>query len=159
MMTRFVMLVLLAVSVSACGDSPAGPRSACAGQMGGPGDVARAKACWAAAGPRNYTFVGEHSCFCGPEVMGPALVTVRDGVLDGAIDVRTRLELPRAFWFKIEDLFALIESQRLRQPLLLEVEYDPKLGYPTRIKYGTPQNDAGGSIFVSQLVASAIASR
>jgi len=55
-------------------------------------------------------------------------------------------------WFSIDELFAFINGQMETLPSRLDVEYDGGLGYPTKVAYGTPENDAGGVINVRDVI-------
>jgi hypothetical protein len=46
----------------------------------------------------------------------------------------------------------MVRQELIARPSRLEVEYDPALGYPRRLKYGTPENDGGGFIYLDSVV-------
>ncbi len=117
--------------------------AALAGCEGGPfspseqRELEAARARWNAANIRSYTVEQRISCFCSPHLNFLTRVVVEVGVVVEAVPVE---ELPFGFepsllgWVTVEEAFDRIEnlsrSSHLKE---LEVEYDPVLGYPTRV--------------------------
>lgn len=106
---------------------------------------------WQSNGAKNYTFVSEHSCFCTPNFAAPLRVTVRNSVVSAIVVESSGQAVPLNYRPTIEGLFDFIDTEQRTRPALLEVTYHATLGYPTRVKYGTPANDGGGIITVTSL--------
>lgn len=86
------------------------------------------------------------------EGRGPVRIVVRDGAIASVVMVETGATVDPTIWFTIDGLFDLIREQGETLPTRLEVEYDATFGYPSEVKYGTPENDGGGIIYVRSLV-------
>ena len=136
-------LVATTIAVTACHDSTA-PY----------GDLmratAKAKDLWVEEGLTSYAFVASRSCECLREATGPVRIVVENSHLVSATMVATGAAVDTALWFDINALFTLIESELNAQPSLLEVSFDPSWGYPTRVKYGAIEIDAGAVILVTE---------
>ena len=130
-------LTLMLLGVAACGDNAISP------------EVQRAR--WDARGATNYTYVSSYSCECLPDYATALQVTVSNDAVAAIHSVATGQPAPLTYRPTIDGLFDFIESEQRTRPSLLEVSYDPTLGYPTRIKYGTPENDGGAVIAVTSL--------
>ncbi|WP_412070317.1 DUF6174 domain-containing protein [Rubrivirga sp. IMCC43871] len=95
-------------------------------------DLDAAMAKWADAELDAYTMTLRRMCFCPtPDYTGPFSVTVRDGEvatvrLDGAT-------VPAERGMSVEDLFELLEDAYAREAEVVEVSFDPDLGYPSAI--------------------------
>ena len=107
-----------------------------------PGDEAlerleRARALWHAAGIRDYRIRLERRCFCPPESLGPALVSVRGSVYVTAVVYADDWEpMPEGYarWFpSVEGLFDIVEDALLRDAAVVDVTYDRDLGLPREI--------------------------
>jgi len=109
------------------------------------GDLARLReelATWRATRPVPYDLVLERLCFCTPEARGPVRVQVAvppppglEMVLDRHyVDNGERVpaELQR-FFPNMEGLFGVIVQAVARDVHMLDVDYHPAMGYPTRI--------------------------
>jgi hypothetical protein len=107
---------------------------------------------WENASYSSYAFTAERSCFCSDEGRGPVRVTVLNGSVTSVVMIATGVTVEADGWFTIEGLFDLIREQLETLPSRLDAEYDAALGYPTKVTYGTPENDGGGIIFVRELV-------
>jgi uncharacterized protein DUF6174 len=67
---------------------------------------------------------------------GPVVVVVRDGVIESRRYTSTDAAVPSthaALFPSIDGLFDVIEAARREDPARLDVTYDPRYGYPTRI--------------------------
>lgn len=115
----------------------------------GTGDEARqlaaARERWAASSPETYHFVLQDDCGeCDPEWAQPRQIVVWDGtVLDP-----TRIDTD------IEGLFSLLEAA-IQDGRMVEVEYEPELGYPTEIWIDREARayDGGTHNIIGQLTA------
>lgn len=104
---------------------------------------------WRAANVTSYRYVHTLSCYCA--FYGPAEVTVTAGRVTKAVARTPGVVDPVALRPPVDSLFAFIREQLATGPANLEVTYDPDLGYPRSIKWGTPANDAGGYVFADSL--------
>ena len=113
-------------------------------------DLDAAQARWRSAGLTSYRYVHGLSCFCA--YVGPALVTVRSGAVVQVVSRTDNTEQPVATRPSIDSLFAFVRQELQRAPANLIVTYDPVLGYPRTVKWGTPENDGGGYISADSVV-------
>jgi hypothetical protein len=116
-------------------------------------ELATAAQKWQRAGLRDYVFESAVSCFCPIEYIGPHIVTVRRGVVTAVANKVTGAPVPIDFRAPIDSVFSFLREEQLSRPQYLAVTFDAELGYPRSIKYGTPENDAGGFITISKLTA------
>ncbi len=136
-----IAIVAGSLSLSACLDRGA------AGTVG----ITTQRELWRANSTRNYSYVSSHACECAPNFGVALRVTVRNNVVTAIVVESSGLAVPLNYRPTIEGLFDFIDTEQRTQAALLNVTYHPTLGYPTRVKYGTPENDAGGIITVSAL--------
>lgn len=100
-------------------------------------NAARAK--WTRVGPTSYSLTLSFWCSeCGIDerLVGPALIEVRDGKIASRTYASSGNVVVAPYdthWLSIEELFTLIDSA-VRKDEPYGAEYDPKLGYPTRIE-------------------------
>ena len=98
---------------------------------------AEARARWDARGPSHYTFETRSLCFCIVNVTYWHRVEVRDGRVVAVTPVDSvpfPPVGPVTTWPTVPQLFE--RARRTREVTFIErqeVEYDPALGYPTRI--------------------------
>jgi hypothetical protein len=128
---------LLLLALAGCGDNLTSP------------ETRRAR--WEAHGAQNYTYVSSYSCECAPDFASALETTVRNDVVAAVRSGSTGQPVPLTYRPTIDGLFDLIATEQRTRPANLEVSYDATLGYPTRIKYGTPENDGGAVITVTSL--------
>lgn len=130
-------LLTIIVIHSGC-ESPTGPVS-----RGEIRALNRAEARWKARPFIDYVYETQTSCFCPPELNQWTRVTVRGGVVVGAEFVEPRPDIQittLSAWASIDTVFVRLR-QRLASPALEEVyaefeaDYDPQLGFPTRIEF------------------------
>ena len=94
-------------------------------------DAARAR--WDAAGMDSYTLTLRRSCFCpAPDDTGPFEVTVRDGAVALVTLDGVRVDAERGE--TVEGLFAQIEGAYDQGAVVVDVAFDERWGYPTRIQ-------------------------
>ena len=119
--------------------------------------VAAAEARWKARPFADYSYEVRVLCFCPPEITEWTRVTVRGGVVTAAVAVDPDPNCPIEnirYWVPIDSLFAdlrLTMTDRALRTYLeaIVVEYDPELGFPTRIEYRAKANVIdGGSQFL-----------
>lgn len=136
-----LLCLILAVSPSACSTSTPYEE-----------EFASALARWHRTGLTKYRFKSTQSCFCTVDYTAAMTVTVRSGLVVSVVDRATGASRPLEFRQPIDSVFAMVRQELIARPSRLEVEYDPALGYPRRLKYGTPENDAGGFIYLDSVV-------
>jgi hypothetical protein len=108
------------------------------GLVTGPGQddrLAEAQARWAALGQRDYQYEVRSDCFCGMAGRWIEVTVIGDQVVSGRyLDNDAEVEpsllpaLPT-----VHDLFERIRDAVRAEPVLLQVEYHPQDGHPTRI--------------------------
>ena len=86
---------------------------------------------WRAQGLTTYAFTLRQACFCA--INGPVRVVVINGTVFSATQISTGQALDTRFVSTIESLFDFIERGIANHYAVLEVTYDPTLGYPARI--------------------------
>lgn len=97
------------------------------------GDLEERKAQWEGEGLEDYDFVMSIVCFCPAELGRPVEVSVRGGEVVGLVDRASGEPLPdnfRTFYPTIDELFALLEQAIAAGAEIVQVTYDPDLGYP-----------------------------
>ena len=127
----FAGLVLLA----ACGSSSTGPADS----------LAAARARWVRNAPASYSFTIRRSCECLAETAGPVTVVVRNGAVESRQYVSSGSSVAAQYaqiFPAVEGLFAIIDDAIKNGTKPLTTQYDPTLGYPTRIALGDPAVDA-----------------
>ncbi|MBL0171233.1 MAG: hypothetical protein IPP90_10965 [Gemmatimonadaceae bacterium] len=113
--------------------------------------IATQREFWQSQNAKNYTYVSSHSCECTPNFAAALRATVRNNVMTALVVESSGQAVPLNYRPTIEGLFDFIDTEQRTRSSLLEVTYHPTLGYPTRIKYGTPATDGGGIITVTSL--------
>ena len=90
---------------------------------------------WERQGITTYEMRQDNLCSCPPEVRGPALITVRDGVVVSRVLVDEDVPVPASVpaFGTVEDLFSRIEQGLDQDYDEVMADYDPQLGYPRRI--------------------------
>ena len=108
--------------------------------------LAMARARWEQRGPDDYSITISRSCECLPGMAEPAVVVVRDGIVESRTYVRTGLPVPPEYaqgYPSVEGLFdAIEEGLRAEGNGELSVSYHATYGYPTRYVFGDPAVDA-----------------
>jgi hypothetical protein len=97
-------------------------------------DANRAR--WNAAGIRSYEYHYDRICFCPP---ASGVVRVEDGqVVSARLDTGRELDASEAADFPtVDQLFDGIQSAIDQNYASIQVEFDPTVGYPTRISIVT----------------------
>ena len=91
---------------------------------------------WRAYDLKDYVIEQEQLCFCPPPHGFIRLVIKDNKVVEGFKDDGTALTAEELQWQKtVDELFDWIEEAQSTNPRTLDVEYDSKYGYPTRIVY------------------------
>lgn len=118
---------------------------------------AEARARWDARPFADYSYEVRTLCFCPTEINRWTRVSVRNGVVVDADPVEPDPGSPvttLAYWHPIDTLFenlhrAMSESGSQSYLEAIVVDYDPGLGYPTRIEYRAKSNIADGGSTLS----------
>jgi hypothetical protein len=141
---RTALLVLLGSTSGACATDPTGAVPTAL-------SLSAAERRWHDAAMANYSYVGVIGCFCLDEYVGPLRATVRQGRVTEVVDVQTGAARPLTFRKPIDSLFAMVRTEISVRPERLRITFDKRLGYPSSLTYGTPENDGGGTITVSEV--------
>lgn len=94
----------------------------------------------------NYRYKLSNDCFCLPDVRGPLIIEVRNGITKSITNTQTGKRVdPKSLqqYSTIPKLFNLIRNTINGGESELTVVYNPKLGYPTQINIGNLAADAG----------------
>ena len=126
---------------------------ACGSTATGPGiGLITARARWAQQAPAAYSMTMSRSCECLPEMSGPVVVLVRNGVVESRRYVASGAEVSAAYaalFPTVDELFATIDAAVRSGVRPLAVQYDATLGYPTRVAIGDPAVDAPVTVISS----------
>ena len=95
---------------------------------------------WEAQQFARYDFTLEMFCFCA--IRGPIRVSVANGAVVSAVEVATGNRVEPTWVPSIESLFDFVERGIADHALVLEVTYDPVMGYPRKIVYDRARNIA-----------------
>ena len=110
--------------------------AACGNPMAPERELQFARHRWAQQHPASYSLTVANWCYCLPASTGPVVVVVRAGQVESRHYVSSGDPVPSAYaehFPTVEGLFTRIDDALSRHPATLEVDYDPNLGYPTRI--------------------------
>ena len=99
-------------------------------------ELERQRAKWARQQITSYNLAYRRECFCGIEFVTPTHIEVRSGDIAAARYAESDAPIP--LWVQdrlptVEALFDVVADAIDREADLLEVVYDPALGYPRRI--------------------------
>jgi len=120
-----VVSALACLAVGGCGDDPLGPEEEAL-------DSARAR--WEGTGFTSYTYKYRMSCFCHPQVLETALVSVSEDQVTGVYLVDSaRPAAPETLglYYTIEGLFDRLVAALEQEPAQFDVTYHEEAGYPT----------------------------
>jgi hypothetical protein len=123
---RSVGTVLAALIISAACSDGTGPNPAFA--------QARAKALWADEGPASYSITIFRACECLAD--RPVVVTVVGGVVESRRYAEAGDDVPANYaglFPSVDGLFDMIDDLRRQKVAMIDVQYDPVDGHPTRI--------------------------
>lgn len=116
--------------------------------------LAEGQAKWAARGYGDYSIEMRRSCFCPPEINEWARVEVMGGTVSRVTLLQsgeTITDARRSYWYTVEQLFSDLRETD-EEDWLEDIEFtlDPVLGYPTEIRWISPDNvlDAGATQFL-----------
>jgi Family of unknown function (DUF6174) len=93
----------------------------------------RAFSTWRSQGLEGYRFRWQRTCFCPVELIAPAVVTVRDGVVVAAELEDDGSAVPAedlGRYETIDDVFAALFDAIRGSAYLIRVRYHPDRGYP-----------------------------
>lgn len=117
-------LGLLLVTVNGCGDDPLSPEVEA---------LASARARWEATGYTDYTYLYRLSCFCPPQLLETARVSVSDGQITAVYLLDSDAPAPPDsynLYQTIDGLFDRLAQSLAADPVVFEVTYDGAAGYP-----------------------------
>jgi Family of unknown function (DUF6174) len=144
--TFLAAILLLGLALIGCSNAPTSPVWASIA-------LSKAQSQWRGAGLSSYQFRSSVSCFCGDEYRGPLRVTVRQGRVTAVVDIATGASRPLTYRQPVDSVFGLVRTEIAERPNRLQVTYDPSLGFPKTLTYGTPENDGGGYITIDSVQA------
>ena len=122
---RRLGLCLLFLAASGCGEDPLAPDEQA---------LANARARWESRGPSTYTYHYRLSCFCPPQLLETARISVSDGQVTAVHLLDSDVPAPPDTydWYEtVEGLFERLAVALESDPAVFEVTYDGTLGYPT----------------------------
>lgn len=122
---RRLGVCLLLLAAYGCGDDPLAPDQQA---------LADARARWEAAGPSAYTYHYRLSCFCPPQLLETARVSVSDGQVTAVHLLDSDAPAPPDtydLYETVEGLFERLAVALASDPAVFDVTYDGTFGYPT----------------------------
>ena len=117
----------------------------CSSSTGPAESLATARARWARFAPASYSYTIQRSCECFAEAAGPVTVVVRNGAVESRQYVSSGATVTAKYapiFPAVEGLFAIIDDAIRNGTTPLTAQYDPTLGFPTRIALGDPAVDS-----------------
>ncbi|MBD2452360.1 hypothetical protein H6G76_35730 [Nostoc sp. FACHB-152] len=100
----------------------------------------------------NYRYTLSNGCFCIPEARGPVIIEVRNGQAT-ITSVATGQPVANPEFFAqyntIPKLFNVIQDALNRQAYSLNINYSPRLGYPTQINIDYDSQIADEEIYLT----------
>ena len=144
-----VVTALACLALGSCGDDPLGPEEEAL-------DSARAR--WEGTGFTSYTYKYRMSCFCHPQVLETALVSVSGDRVTAVYLVDSAGPAPPEtfdFYYTIDGLFDRLAADLEREPAQFDVTYHPETGFPTSASVDISEQiaDEEYSFTASDLVA------
>ena len=100
----------------------------------------------------NYRYTLSNGCFCIPDARGPVVIEVRNRQTVSVTSVETGQAVDPQFFQRyntIPKLFNVIEDAIKRQAFSLDVEYNHRYGYPTKINIDYNAQIADEEIFLT----------
>lgn len=131
----FRLLAALCVLAMGCTDDPVSPKR---------NDLAANRALWGDKGYTTYQFTIKMDCFCA--VNGPIGAVVVNDSLVNAMVVSTGQQIDPRWVPSIKGLFDFIDRGIANHAAVLDVTYDPTLGFPSRIIYDGAANAADDEV-------------
>lgn len=131
LMAASALVLLAGCEVMASGDSQSQVAPA-------PKTLSEANELWQQKEIRDYQATVQRTCYCPADLVQPIRLTVVGGKvaefegLEQPVENMTRAD---AQGLSVEGLFGFIRQAQERDPHKLEVTYDARLGFPTRIIY------------------------
>lgn len=122
----FVLVVVAAITAASCDTSTAPPGTR-------PGELAQQEAKWEGRNLHDYLFEYHYQLDGTAEA---ARIYVTSDAVAAVLDLATDSSLsldPRYDWPTVEGLFARAKKALSSENVDVAVEYDPDIGYPTRI--------------------------
>lgn len=122
---RNLLLALVLLAAGGCGDDPLSPEVEA---------LASARARWESTGYSHYTYLYRLSCFCPPQLLETARVSVSDGRVTAVFLVDSDAPAPpesHDLYDAIDGLFDRLAMDLENDPVVFEVTYDGAAGYPT----------------------------
>lgn len=105
---------------------------------------------WTRTNIRTYSFYSTISCFCPDEYGSRKAVSVQNGVVISVRDQPTGVVRPLNFRQPIDSAFALLRREAW-SGRVQAVEFDARLGYPTRMSFGSDAPDDGALMLIEEL--------
>ncbi|MBD2252437.1 DUF6174 domain-containing protein [Nostoc parmelioides] len=100
----------------------------------------------------SYRYTLSNSCFCIPEARGPVVIEVRNGKTTSITPVNPEQAINPEFFQKyntIPKLFNVIQYAIQSQAFSLDISYNHKFGYPTRINIDYNSQIADEELFLT----------
>jgi len=122
---RYLLLAMAALAAGGCGDDPLSPEVEA---------LADAREQWEATGPASYSYQYRLSCFCPPQLLETARVTVTNGLVTGVYLMDSDAPAPPDtydLYQTIDGLFDRLAASLASDPVVFDVTYDGVAGYPT----------------------------
>ena len=143
MRTRVVSLLLVIVSLTACGGTDESPLDGALFQL----SLHRQK--WAAEGIHNYSFDYDLTAMA---ISPPVHIEVRNDLVTQVTDRNSGAVYTNSGAPTVDSLFARVEAMIRNPNADVRVTYDTQLGFPAKIENATMIPDAGSTATVSNFL-------
>ena len=110
--------------------------ASCSSILGPRSELSEARVRWSKRGPSSYVMTISRSCECTPQMSGPVIVTVQNGILVSRTYKNSGAAVPAdhvSLFPEVHGLFESIASLHREDPYDIDVDYDAALGYPVSI--------------------------
>src|SRR5688572_10945799 len=96
------------------------------------------RALWDSHNMMNYDFRAQLGCFCPPELVRPAIVSVRMDAIAAVVDAQTFEPRSPADFLTIDAMFDRLQQALNSDDLVIDAQFNSLLGHPTFFRIDRP---------------------
>jgi hypothetical protein len=93
---------------------------------------------WDSHGISNYDYRAQLDCFCTPETVRPAIVSVRMDSIVSVVDAQTLVPRSPADFLTIDTMFDGLQQALNSDGLVIDAQFDSTLGHPRFFRIDQP---------------------